>query len=199
MRVRYSRLRKRVGPFAKQLTIAGGLLILPMTIAMESGAAAAPGSQVKASHSCLTSTPDPRTIRLERFFAHLHCPITNLAEDFVRAADRNHLDWRLLPSISVVESGGGKAYRNNNIFGWNNGIQPFPTLRAGLDTVASNLGRSPLYRNRDLVGKLRLYNPDADYVGKVVQVMYRISPRPSLQTAVQHVGGEESDFTSAAN
>jgi hypothetical protein len=110
-----------------------------------------------------------------------------MAAEFVHAADANRLDWRLLPSISVIESGGGKAYRNNNIFGWNNGLEPFPSLRAGLNLVASRLGHSPLYRNRDLAGKLRIYNPDESYAGKVLDVMNRISPRVNLQQAANRM------------
>ncbi len=107
-----------------------------------------------------------------------------MAEDFVHAADDNHLDWRLLPSISVIESGGGKAYRNNNIFGWGiNGLWLFPSIRAGLNLVAFKLGRSPLYRNHDVVGKLHLYNPDETYASKVMEVMNRISPKVDLSPA----------------
>jgi hypothetical protein len=106
-----------------------------------------------------------------------------LAEEFVHAADDNHLDWRLLPSISVIESGGGKAYKNNNIFGWANGEYPFPSIRSGIHEVAYKLGRSPLYRNRDVVGKLRVYNPNEGYVENVVMVMNRISPVVNLAAA----------------
>nr|MDQ2712340.1 hypothetical protein [Acidobacteriota bacterium] len=152
--------------------MAAGLLVLPLTAKLEKSASAKP---VPAKTPQVPITPevptvrnaDPRTARLRRFFSALQCPVVSLAEDFVHAADDNHLDWRLLPSISVIESGGGKAYRNNNIFGWNNGLQPFPTIRAGLNTVAFKLGKSSLYRNHDVVGKLHLYNPDDTYVGKV--------------------------------
>lgn len=124
--------------------------------------------------------PDPRTVRLTRFLSRLHCPVLQYAQDFIAAADENHLDWRLLPSISVIESGGGKAYRNNNIFGWDNGNQPFLSVQRGIREVAYHLGRSPLYRNRDVVGKLRVYNPDQEYVSDVVAVMNRIDPSPRL-------------------
>jgi hypothetical protein len=99
-----------------------------------------------------------------------------LAADFVHAADENQLDWRLLPSISVIESGGGKAYKNNNIFGWANGEYLFSTLKAGIHEVAYKLGRSPLYRNRDVPAKLHLYNPNEEYATNVMTVMSRISP-----------------------
>jgi hypothetical protein len=127
-----------------------------------------------------------RVIRLHGFLAKLHCPVVDLARDFVLAADANHLDWRLLPSISVIESGGGKQYRNNNIFGWNQGLEIFPSIRAGLDTVAFKLGQSSLYRNRNVLGKLRLYNPDDSYPGRVLSVMRRISPVVDLNAQSKH-------------
>ena len=120
--------------------------------------------------------PDPRTARLRQFLKSLHCPVSSMAEDFIHAADDNHLDWRLLPSIAVIESGGGKAYRSNNIFGWDQGLMSFPSIRAGLHLVAFKLGRAPLYRNLDVLGKLHYYNPDESYPGKVLAVMNRISP-----------------------
>jgi hypothetical protein len=85
----------------------------------------------------------------------------------------------------VIESSGGKAYKNNNIFGWRNGDEVFPTIRAGLNHVAYKLGRSPLYRSRNSLAKLRLYNPNEEYPGNVMAVMNRISPladaRPSRE------------------
>lgn len=119
---------------------------------------------------------DPRTARLSRFLAKLHCPVANLAGEFVAAADKNHLDWRLLPSISIIESGGGKAFRNNNIFGWSNGDMKFSSIKAGLQEVADKLSRGPRYKNRDSVGKLHVYNPDEEYAARVVEVMNRIGP-----------------------
>lgn len=118
---------------------------------------------------------DPRTVRLREFFCSLRCPVKELAEDFVEAADDNHLDWRLLPSISVIESGGGKIFKNNNLFGWANGETPFITVRTGIHEVAFQLGRSSRYRNQDVTGKLHSYNPNPEYAGKVVGVMQMIS------------------------
>jgi hypothetical protein len=116
---------------------------------------------------------------LQKFFAKLHCPVKEFASDFVAAADENNLDWRLLPSISVVESGGGKAYRNNNIFGWDQGTHAFASIRSSIQEVAAKLGRSPLYRRHpDAAGKLRIYNRNDGYVESVVALMERISPAP---------------------
>ena len=136
-------------------------------------------------------TQDPRAVRLAKFFSELHCPIRTLAEDFIHAADENHLDWRLLPSISVIESGGGKAYKNNNIFGWNNGAELFPSIRHGIREVAFKLGRSPLYRRSNTAGKLHTYNSDESYVDSVLGVMNRISPEVNLNP-VSHLARREA-------
>lgn len=178
MQVRYSCLGKRLSSFSKGLMMVAGLVAVPLTAKLETVPAIKP---VPGKACRKAAKTDVRAVRLRSFFAKLHCPVLNLSEDFIQAADDNHLDWRLLPSISVIESSGGKAYRNNNLFGWNNGDQAFPSLRAGLDLVAFKLGRSPLYRNRDVLGKLRLYNPDASYATRVMTVMNRISPVPALR------------------
>ncbi len=190
MQVRYTCMRKSLSALPKQMIVAFGLVALPLTMRLEKVASAKPVPPKPASQlqpAAPAPPADPRTVRLKKFFSGLHCPVVNLADDFVQAADENHLDWRLLPSISVIESGGGKAYRNNNIFGWNQGLQPFATIRSGIQEVAFKLGRSPLYRNRDVPGKLRIYNPNAAYAGNVMTVMNRISPVVQIRPVQQRL------------
>ncbi len=181
MQVRYICRGKKLSLLSKQVMIIAGLIALPFTAKVETVPAVKPVAAKPPKPPIVK--PDPRAVRLRKFFAKLHCPVQNMSEEFIHAADDNHLDWRLLPSISVIESGGGKAYRNNNLFGWDQGDQDFPSLQAGLNLVAYKLGRSPLYRNRDVLGKLRIYNPDASYPGKVIDVMNRISPVVNLRPA----------------
>jgi hypothetical protein len=126
-----------------------------------------------------TATPqeDQRSIRLKQFFTDYKCPLGNFAADFVIAADRNDLDWRLLPGISMVESGGGRDYRNNNVFGWDSCRLRFPSVRAGIHIVASKLGGSRLYKDKDVDKILKTYNPRPDYAGKVKSWMRMIGSR----------------------
>ena len=186
MQIGYSCLTKRLPGLSKKVAVAVGLVALPVTAKIERVVTAKPGtnaSQVPVVTASLPS-PDPRTDRLQRFLSRLRCPVSYLAEDFVHAADDNHLDWRLLPSISVIESGGGKAYKNNNIFGWANGDHLFPTLRSAINEVAFKLGKSTLYRNCDIETKLHIYNPeDESYADNVVSVMNQISPVVNLRPA----------------
>ena len=119
---------------------------------------------------------DPRLSRLKQFFAERGCPLSEAAVDFLIAADQNHLDWRLLPSISMIESSGGKDYRNNNVFGWDSSRGSFPSVQAGIHFVASKLAKSKLYRGKNLESKLQTYNPLPDYVARVKAVMRSLGP-----------------------
>ncbi len=188
------RLWKKSPVWVKHLLVASGVLVaLPVVVKVD----AAPPDRPTVV-TARSTRPDPRASQLRRFLGRLQCPVMNMAEDFVHAADDNHLDWRLLPSIAVIESGGGKAFKKNNIFGWNQGEETFPTIRAGLNAVAYRLGRSPLYRQHDSLGKLLLYNPDNDYADQVIAVMRRISP-VEPRPASDKVSYRHSEFVYATN
>lgn len=119
---------------------------------------------------------DPRLSLLRHFFAKRDCPAQNYSTAFLEAADRNELDWRLLPSISYVESTGGKFASNNNLFGWDSGRAQFRTPTEGIQMVGYQLTHSDLYRDKDLDELLSTYNPNAEYAEKVKSVMRRIAP-----------------------
>src|SRR5436305_15266307 len=91
---------------SKRALIAVGLLVLPITLCFDKATETTP-PKVKPNLPVLHQ-PDPRAVRLQKFLSRLQCPVSNLADEFIRAADENGLDWRLLPSIAVMESGGGK-------------------------------------------------------------------------------------------
>lgn len=134
------------------------------------------GQLTNAANKNSQPSYDQRVILLKQFFAERDCPVHKYAEDFVLAADTNDLDWRLLPSIAFVESGGGKAFKNNNVFGWANAAKRFASIRAGIYKVADRLNNSRLYRDKDTRGILRTYNEDKAYSARVLRVMSRIGP-----------------------
>jgi hypothetical protein len=127
---------------------------------------------------------DPRLLKLERFFQELNSPAHAIAKEFLAAADRYALDWRLLPSLSILESGGGRECKNNNIMGWDSCRQKFSSAAAGVHHVAERLTVSKLYRNKSLDEKLRTYNPHPGYPQRVMKLMDRLGPdraaRPGL-------------------
>lgn len=119
---------------------------------------------------------DPRMESLRNFFLKFECPAVEYTVAFLEAADHYQLDWRLLPSISYVESTGGKSARNNNLFGWDSGRKQFPSPVASIQFVGYRLRHSDLYRHKNLDEVLAVYNPDAAYAQKVKSVMRRIAP-----------------------
>jgi len=119
---------------------------------------------------------DPRQITLRNFFHRWECPAESLSSSFIEAADRYNLDWRLLPSLSFVESAGGKGARNNNMFGWDSGRAQFPSVTAGIHEVGYRLSHSDLYHAKSLDALLFTYNPNPEYGEVVKSVMRRIHP-----------------------
>ena len=119
---------------------------------------------------------DPRLETLRTFFRNAACPAVEYAAAFLEAADYNELDWRLLPSLSYVETTGGKSARNNNLFGWDSGRARFPSPIAGIHAVGYRLSHSDLYKDKELDELLATYNPNVEYRRMVKSVMRRIAP-----------------------
>lgn len=156
----------------KDFLLVAGLLAAPATVSIQ-------------QHQALPTVKqnDPRLSRLQKFFGDRDCPLRDSAKEFLIAADQNQLDWRLLPSISIIESSGGKDYTNNNVFGWDSCKEKFSSVRAGIHYVAAQLGKSTRYKGKDIDSKLQIYNPLPEYSQKVKAVMRAIGSQPRLVTA----------------
>jgi hypothetical protein len=150
----------------KDFLLVAGLLATPASLSVHQYT---PSQAVKQN--------DPRLSRLQKFFGDRDCPLRDSAKDFLVAADQNQLDWRLLPSISMIESSGGKYYGNNNVFGWGSCKEKFSSVRAGIHYVAAQLGKSRRYKGKDIDGKLQLYNPLPEYSQRVKAVMRAMGSR----------------------
>jgi hypothetical protein len=120
---------------------------------------------------------DVRVGLLRHFLNEKEAPAARYAETFILEADTHGLDWRLLPSLAFVESGGGKHCRLNNLFGWDNGSSKFSSVTAAIHQVARSLAEGRSYRGKSTQGKLEAYNEAPEYKSLVTGVMRRISPR----------------------
>lgn len=68
-----------------------------------------------------------------------NAPLAAYAEEFVKAADTYGIDYRLAPSISIIESSGGvHTFRTYNAWGW--GKMNFSSWEEGIWTVSKGLG-----------------------------------------------------------
>lgn len=134
----------------------------------------------------LRPAADPRHRALVKFFKANDSPLTGYVSDFLSAADKHRLDWRLLPGLAMAESSGGKYFINRNIFGWNSGRTKFDSVRISIDYVASRLARSKPYAGKDLVSIIQAYNPlHKDYPERVLKHIRRMSPEPLPVFAAQ--------------
>jgi hypothetical protein len=155
------------------MAVMAGLLSVPMVTAVD--------REIPAPVRRSDPQADTRLLKLQKFFRN--CPLRDASVDFIEAADRYDLDWRLLPSISLIESGGGRAFKNNNVLGWDSGNRRFGSVRAGIHAVAARIATSVLYRDKGLDEVLATYNPDPAYAARVKSVMQEIgSPAAGPET-----------------
>jgi hypothetical protein len=112
------------------------------------------------------------------FFRSRRCPAAEYTDFFLEEADNHKLDWRLLPSLAFVETGGGRRVRcENNWFGWNSGQARFRMVEDAIHTVAVQLSESGLYRGKSLAAVLRTYNHRPSYPSRIRKVMALIGPK----------------------
>lgn len=87
---------------------------------------------------------DNRVKILTSYLNQYDSPLAPHASEFVAAADKYNLDWRLVAAISGVESTFGKEIPNNsyNAWGWGvygNNVINFKSWNNGIDTVSQGL------------------------------------------------------------
>jgi hypothetical protein len=104
-----------------------------------------------------------RIQRLENYFTRRDMPLAGHGAEFVEAAKKCKIDWRLLPAIGVRESSGGKHLLNNNPFGWGSAKIKFADFTDAIDGVSDNLcGFNPntarYYGDKTTFERLWAYN-----------------------------------------
>lgn len=101
--------------------------------------------------------------KIDAYFAKRNMPLEGYGAQMVAVAEKNNLDWRLLPAIAIKESTGGKFACANNPFGWGSCKIKFKSFDHAIETVAMNLGgNNPnterYYKDKTTVEKLHHYN-----------------------------------------
>ncbi len=92
-----------------------------------------------------TKKLDTRADILESYFEKYNSPLKSEARNFVEAADKYNLDWKLVAAISGVESTFGKftpGYKSYNAWGWGvygNQALGFKSWKDGIYTVSEGL------------------------------------------------------------
>ncbi len=122
---------------------------------------------------------------LDTYFASYDSPLEGYGMKFVQEADKNGLDWRLLPAIAMRESTGGKQACkkvSNSIFGYGSCKINFKSIDQSIEAVAASLGgnnpnTAAHYSGKNTAQILATYNTVIPgYVKQVQKLMYSISP-----------------------
>ena len=143
------------------------------------------GPQAKDLEVRLDLARQAKAEAINAYFKEHDMPLFGTGMKMVEEAEKNDLDWRLLPAIAVRESTGGKfdcikvLY---NAFGWGSCKIGFESNEKAIETVARNLGgNNPNterhYANKNLKEILRAYNPPSivpRYAEQVISIMNAI-------------------------
>lgn len=105
--------------------------------------------------------------KIDAYYKKRGMPLEGYGAKLVEEAEKNDLDWRLLPAISIQETTGGKFACHNNPFGWGSCKIKFQDWNEAIETVARNLGgNNPkterYYKGKTTLEKLDYYNSEVD-------------------------------------
>ncbi len=122
---------------------------------------------------------------IDAFFKADNMPLEGLGMKMVEEAEKNNLDWRILPAIAFRESTGGiyackKA--THSFMGWGSCKIDFDSDEEAIEIVAWNLGGNNPNTDQYYAGKttyeiLRKYNSYIkNYPAQVMNIMENIGP-----------------------
>lgn len=122
---------------------------------------------------------------IDAYFKERAMPLEGFGMKMVKEAEKNNLDWRLVPAIAIRESTGGKydcKKVENNPFGWGSCKISFNSNEEAIEIVAKNLGGNnpnteKHYANKTLKEILHSYNPPhivPRYAEQVIAIMNAI-------------------------
>ena len=120
---------------------------------------------------------------IDAYFKGRNAPLEGTGMKMAIEADKNGLDWRLLPAISARESNTGKEACkrvSHSFFGWGSCKINFDSNDQAIEVVASNLGGNDLDTDQYYKGKttkqiLRTYNTVIEkYPEQVMKIMDKI-------------------------
>lgn len=129
---------------------------------------------------------DKRVEALERVFEKYNSPLVPYAGAYVKSADQYGVDWKLLPSISGLESGFGKHMIDGtyNAYGWGSGRIYFTSWEDGIDKINKSLSERYYARGADTVWTIGpIYAESPTWSVRVNSFMEKIEAEYSGQAA----------------
>lgn len=121
---------------------------------------------------------DKRIKLLKTYLISKNSVLAEEADTFVKEADLNKIDYRLLPAISGVESGFGFAlpYNSYNGWGWGiygNNVTYFSSWKDAIKTISKELKERYIdeWGAKDVYAIGRIYAADPNWANKVTHYL----------------------------
>lgn len=124
---------------------------------------------------------------VDSYFEEHDAPLEGYGMKFVIEAEKNGIDWRLLPAIAMRETTGGKfacksVKAPNNNFGWGSCKMGFESVDKSIEHISKTLGGNndnvKHYKSEMTSDQiLKKYNPDSivpGYSKQVIKIMKEI-------------------------
>jgi hypothetical protein len=158
--------------------------VLAQKVNMEAKGSLALNQVIEAEAELLNAKAEA----IDAYFRERNMPLAGTGKLMVVEAEKNGLDWRLLPAIAVRESTGGKFACKKvtySYFGWGSCKINFKSHDHAIETVARNLGgnnpkTAHYYDDKTTIEILRTYNPPSivpRYAEQVVSIMNAIGEK----------------------
>ncbi len=137
--------------------------------------------EASSSATLLEYNNDNRAEVLQQFLDQYDTELASESQTFVEEADKNNIDWKLLPAISGVESTFGQAvpFNCNNAWGYNiygNTVRCFPSYKEAITIISYDIRH--LYMNQwgatDVYSIGRLYAASPTWAERVAMYMQEI-------------------------
>ncbi|MCX6753381.1 MAG: hypothetical protein NTW62_03505 [Candidatus Nomurabacteria bacterium] len=132
-----------------------------------------------------TKTLQLQADAIDAYFTKRSAPLAGLGMKMAVEADKNGLDWRLLPAIATRESNAGKMACKrvaHSFFGWGSCHIAFDSDEQAIEIVAAHLGGNmdstdQYYEGKTTYQILRKYNTVIKkYPEEVINIMNMIGP-----------------------
>ena len=176
------------------------VMALPMLVMVTpfSGVTSLPNQIVTLAQNTVIDSPlittqadkirKERAEKIDAYFESKGAPLSGYGEKFVEEAEKNGLDYRLLPAIAMRESTGGKQACKkaaNSVFGYGSCKMSFKSIDDSIRVVAESLGGNNPNTDQHYAGKtteqiLRKYNSVIPkYPQQVMKIMDTIGEDPT--------------------
>ena len=165
-------------------------VVIPFNVISLTPTSIASSLNENAVISSMITTPEEAARKtkadaIDAFFASYNSPLEGYGMKFVLEAEKNDLDYRLLPAIAMRESTGGKkACKSvpNSVFGYGSCKISFDSIDQSIEVVSASLGGNSSnlskhhYDGKTTLQILRKYNSVIkNYPNQVVKIMKMIS------------------------